>query len=76
MQVDNSLTTGMGVYSSNLYKGAFTLGTKAKHPLAPNTGFAGNGANLAFAASRSSVIYGNSNTVTPLSESCLICIHY
>ena len=27
-------------------------------------------------ASRSSTIYGNSDTVTPLSMSCLICISY
>ena len=31
---------------------------------------------FSFDASRSSSIYGNSETVTPLSESCLICIHY
>ena len=29
-----------------------------------------------FDASRSSSIYGNSETVTPLSESCRFCIHY
>ena len=31
---------------------------------------------LDFNASRSSSIYGASDTVTPLSESCLICIRY
>ena len=31
---------------------------------------------LDFSASRSSSIYGSSETVTPLSESCLTCIRY
>ena len=41
--------------------------------------FSGNSYNQSkagFQASKSNSIYGKSNTVTPLSESCIFCISY
>ena len=57
-------------------RGAFA----GDHSKTLSNGAAGTNASsryyLDFSASRSSSIYGSSETVTPLSESCLICIRY
>lgn len=60
------------------YTGAFTSKTKTT-----NIGYFQDSVNVTrgaavvnFNASSSNAIYGKSTTVTPLSESCLICIRY
>ena len=58
-----------------------TDGTGAfRRTTTPNTAGAARGAaswsNINFDASRSSSVYGSSSTVTPLSESTLLCIRY
>lgn len=59
------------------FAGAFYNYTSYTGYYVSATGKSGlGGATPAFAASRSSSIYGSSETVTPLSESCLICIRY
>ena len=58
----------------NQYSGAFFKSSKTSS----NQGGAGNRTCVVteFDASRSSSIYGNSTTVTPTSQSTLLCIKY
>ena len=60
------------------YTGAFTSNTKtAKIGYFHDTANGTSGATVVnFNASSSNSIYGNSTTVTPLSESCIFCISY
>jgi len=53
--------------------GAFYNANLGDHNGAPN----GSGSHtVGFNASRSSSVYGSSNTVTPLSRACIFCIKF
>ena len=66
--VAGPIVTGTGITSGAIYKGTARSATLSLYSVP--------GSDLAFDASRSNTTYGSSTTVTPLSESCLLYIHY
>ena len=73
-----NITGGAGpivVYNGGWYSGALSLIGVMKNQQGPSGNQQGGG-NINFDASRSSAIYGNSNTVTPLSLSTLMLVKY
>ena len=73
-----NITGGAGpiiVYNGGWYGGVLSLIDVMKNQQGPSGNQQGGG-NINFDASRSSAIYGNSNTVTPLSLSTLMLVKY
>ena len=66
-----------GFANSKVASGAFEAGiVQNKKEFTTFSDTTDNCSGFSFNASRSSSIYGSSSTVTPLSESTLLCIRY
>ena len=70
--ITGTLCNGKG--EATICSGAFTRTDGAPNASAAIVNYAGSIFTLD--ASRSSTVYGNSTTVTPLSESTLLCVKY
>ena len=70
----------IGKYNTGLIGGVwgcvFVNGMSAGSRYLAHSGDSPLQVQIDIAGSASNTLYGASNTVTPLSETCLICIHY